>query len=215
MENQERVDADPEAEIPDVDVPVHDAVQFDDQLEDAPIENEPAVARPDNMIRRSRRIENQKRGVSFVSMEEYDDHPEEPVTYKGALSSEEAPQWKKAADEEYSSLIENETWTLVPLPPIQTPIRTKWVLTIKPGHNEVGTRYKARLVAKGYSQRKGIDYNETFAPVVKHTSLRLILAIASKEDLDMLQLDIKTAFLYGELEEEPYMEQPEGYVNKD
>jgi hypothetical protein len=148
-------------------------------------------------------------------MEEYDDHPEEPVTYKGALSSEEAPQWKKAADEEYSSLIENETWTLVPLPPIQTPIRTKWVLTIKPGHNEVGTRYKARLVAKGYSQRKGIDYNETFAPVVKHTSLRLILAIASKEDLDMLQLDIKTAFLYGELEEEPYMEQPEGYVNKD
>jgi hypothetical protein len=223
MENQERVDVDPEAEIPNdppaeipnVDVSVHDAVQFGDQLEDAPIEKEPAVARPDNMLRRSRRIENQKRGVSFVSMEQYNDHPEEPVTYKGALSSEEAPQWKKAADEEYSSLIENETWTLVPLPPIQTPIRTKWVLTIKPGHNEVGTRYKARLVAKGYSQRKGIDYNETFAPVVKHTSLRLILAIASKEDLDMLQLDIKTAFLYGELEEEPYMEQPEGYVNKD
>jgi hypothetical protein len=95
MENQERIDADPEAEIPNdppaeipnVDVPVHDAVQFDYQLEVAPIENEPAAARPDNMPRRSRTIENQKRGVSFISMEQYDDHPEEPVTYKGALSS--------------------------------------------------------------------------------------------------------------------------------
>jgi hypothetical protein len=118
-------------------------------------------------------------------------------------------------EEEYSSLIENETWTLVPLPPNQTPIKSKWVFTIKPGHNEVATWYKARLVAKSYSQRRGIDSNETFAPVVKHTSLWLILAIARQEDLDMFQLDIKTAFLYGDLEEELYMEQPEGYVNKD
>jgi hypothetical protein len=94
-------------------------------------------------------------------------------------------------DEEYSSLIENETWTLVPLPSNQVPIKCKWVFKIKPGHKEVATRYKTRLVAKGYSQRKGIDYKETFAPVVKHVSLRLILAIASKEDLDMLQLDTK------------------------
>jgi hypothetical protein len=211
----------PPVEVPNINVPVCDAVQNDEQPEAVEIENEPAASEPRSTTkkmleptRHSRRIENQKRGVSLMSLEQYSDDPDEPTNYNDALSSQEGILWKKAVDEEYSSLIENGTWTLVPLPSNQVPIKCKWVFKIKPGHNYVAARYKARLVAKGYSQRKGIDYKETFAPVVKHTSLRLILAIASKEDLDMLQLDIKTAFLYGDLEEDLYMEQPEGYLDE-
>ena len=72
-------------------------------------------------------------------------------------------------------------------------------------------RFKARLVAKGYSQRKGIDYDEVFSPVVRHTSIRIILALVASYDLELEQLDVKTAFLHGDLEEVIFMEQPEGF----
>ncbi len=83
---------------------------------------------------------------------------------------------------------------------------------MKPGVKGSAPRYKARLVAKGYSQRPGIDYEETFAPVAKQTTLRVVLSFVAAQDLKMRQLDIKTAFLYGDLNEEIYLEQPEGYV---
>lgn len=137
----------------------------------------------------------------------------EPQSLCEALSSGEAENWKKAADEEYESLLENETWTLKPLPPGRTAIKCKWIFKIKSGQGTAEGRFKARLVAKGFTQRKEIDYKETFAPVAKHTSLRVLLAIASSRDLEMIQLDIKTAFLYGTVQEELYMEQPEGYIN--
>jgi hypothetical protein len=151
----------PPVEVPNINVTVCDAVQNDQQPEAVEIENEPAAAKPRSTTkkmleptRHSRRIENQKRGVSLMSLEQYSDVPDEPTNYNDALSSQEGILWKKAVDEEYSSLIENGTWTLVPLPSNQVPIKCKWVFKIKPGHNEVATRYKARLVAKGYSKRK-------------------------------------------------------------
>ncbi len=108
--------------------------------------------------------------------------------------------------------MKNETWELTPLPPGRKPIRMKWVFTVKPGHKDVPARYKARLVAQGYTQSQGIDYQDTYAPVVKQCSLRTVLSLVAALDLEITQLDIKTAFLYGELEEELYLEQPEGFV---
>lgn len=137
--------------------------------------------------------------------------PTEPQTYQEALSSTEGHLWKAAIEEEFESLIKNGTWELTALPPDRTAIKNRWLFKIKPGYNGVPQRYKARLVAKGFTQRQGIDYHDTFAPVVKHATLRIVLAIVAALDLEIIQLDVKTAFLYGDLEESIYMEQPEGY----
>lgn len=107
---------------------------------------------------------------------------------------------------------EQNYWTLCEVPPGRKAIEGKWIFKFKPGHKQVAPRFKARFVVKGYSQIFGLDYLDTFAPVVKHYSLRAVLAIAAAKDLEMIQLDIKTAFLYGELQEEIYMQQPEGFV---
>lgn len=135
----------------------------------------------------------------------------EPDTMEEALKSDYAPYWKQATDEEYKSLLANNTWTLETPPPGTKPIPVKWIFKVKKdatGHFE---RFKARLVVKGFKQREGIDYNEVFAPVSKYTTVRTLLAKAAAEDLEVKQLDIKTAFLHGDLEEEIYMEQPPGY----
>ena len=93
-------------------------------------------------------------------------------------------------------------------------IDCKWVYTIKANPNGNINRLKARLVAKGYNQIKGINYFETFAPVARYESIRLLLAIAAREDFEIMQFDVKTAFLYGQLNEEVYMIQPPGFVDK-
>ena len=135
----------------------------------------------------------------------------EPRTMKEALSSDQANKWKAAADEEIQSLMENETWDLVKLPPGRKPVGCKWVFKVK--HKESGEveRFKCRLVAKGYSQSYGIDYEETFSPVVRFNSIRTLLAWAVQHGMIIHQMDVVTAFLNGKLEEEIYMEQPEGY----
>ena len=103
---------------------------------------------------------------------------------------------------------------MVDLPPIRKTIGNKWVLNIK--HKVDGTidRYKARLVAKGYTQQEGIDYEKTFSPVVRFASICLILAIVARMDLELHQMDIKTAFLNGNLDKEIYMDQPLGFELK-
>ena len=134
------------------------------------------------------------------------------LTYRQALSSSDAHLWDAAIKDEYSSLIKNETWELTLLPPGRTAIKCKWVFDIKPGYEGVDERYKARLVALGCSQLPGLDFDQTFAPVVKLSTFRLCLAIAAAENLEILQIDVKTAFLYGRLKEVIYMRQPEGFV---
>jgi hypothetical protein len=139
---------------------------------------------------------------------------DEPTTYQEATNSSDRERWQKALDEEYDSLIQNQTWELAELPPNRKAISSKWVFKIK--HNSDGTveRYKARLVARGFMQKEGIDYQETYAPVVRYGSLRLLLAIANTLNLEVHQMDVKTAFLNGDLQEEIYMAQPEGYITK-
>jgi hypothetical protein len=134
----------------------------------------------------------------------------EPETYEEAIISPQSAEWKLAMEEEMTSLIKNETWSLVEPPPGRAPIKNRWVFKIKKnGQNNV--KFKARLVAKGFSQRPGIDYGETYSPVVKHDSLRTILSLAAARDLELLQLDVKTAFLNGDIDEELYMDQPTGF----
>ena len=136
----------------------------------------------------------------------------EPATYKEAMASKHAAEWRTAMDEEMASLHTNQTWELEDLPAGAKAIPVKWVFKVKKTPAGVVERYKARLVAKGYHQREGVDFDEAFAPVSKHTTLRALLAKAAAEDLEMDSLDIKTAFLNGELEEEVYTQQPEGYA---
>ena len=137
---------------------------------------------------------------------------DEPENYTTALTLPDSKLWMQAVQEEYDSLIHNNTWTVTTLPSNRTPIKSKWILKIKPGVNGAEPRYKARLVAKGYSQRFGKDFDQTFAPVAKQDTLRIVLSFVAAYDLKMCQLDIKTAFLYGELSEEIYLEQLEGFI---
>ncbi len=139
---------------------------------------------------------------------------EEPQNIEEALTCENSKEWECAVREEYDSILTNNTWTLVPLPAGRKPISCKWVFKIKQGTNGEVERYKARLVARGFTQTYGVDYNKTFALVTKFTSIHCILALAALEDMEIHQMDVKIAFLNGELEEEIYMEQPQGIVHQ-
>ena len=141
--------------------------------------------------------------------------PTEPRTYRQALKSPEADLWRKAMDEEYGSLMENGTWKLVPLPQGRKPIGGKWVYKLKRDEHGEISRYKARLVAQGYTQIPGVDFHETSAPVAAFTTLRALLKIAVERSYIVHQMDVKTAFLNGTLDEEIYMKQPLGYEGKD
>ena len=111
-----------------------------------------------------------------------------------------------------NSLYQNDTFELVNLPKGKKALKNKWVYRVKTEENTSHPRYKAILVVKGFSQKKGIDYSEIFSPVVKMSSIRVVLGMAATMDLEIEQLDVKTAFLHGDLEEEIYMEQPEGFM---
>lgn len=120
-------------------------------------------------------------------------------------------KWKDAVEDEMASLRKNNTWVLTKLPKNRTPVTCKWVFRVKRDVDGKPDRYKARLVARGFSQRRGFDYGETYSPVDKLDTLRTVLAIANQENMIVHQMDVKTAFLNGELTEEIFMVQPEGY----
>ena len=181
-------------------------------------DEEPASDQP--VLRRSSR--NRKEPSRYA--EEYLDVAEvqhtafhmtdvaEPATLKEALASENHREWKEATDAEYQSLIENDTWDLTELPAGRKAIGCKWVFKVKYAEEGQVERFKGRLVAKGFLQKHGIDYDETFSPVVRFSSIRTLLAFAISRGMHIHQMDVVTAFLNGELDEEIYMQQPEGYV---
>ena len=168
---------------------------------------------PETFLRRSTRVKRRPR--------RYDDHvtsvalianDDEPLCYKEAVEGSNSDKWKAAMKEEMMALGKNGTWDLVELPKGRKTVGCKWVFKLKRGVNDTEDRYKARLVAKGFSQKAGIDFHEIFSPVVKIVSIRIVLALVALFDLELQQLDVKTAFLHGDLDEEIYMEQPEGFV---
>lgn len=130
-----------------------------------------------------------------------------PASIQEALLS---PEWKNAVFEELEALQKNKTWEITELPKGKKTVGCKWVFTVK--HKSDGSieRYKARLVAKGFTQTYGIDYVETFAPVAKLNTVRVLLSLAANLDWKLHQLDVKNAFLNGELVEEVYMDGPPG-----
>ena len=137
--------------------------------------------------------------------------PDNFFTYNDAISGSAAKQWRSAMETEIEALNRLKTWTLVPRPSGRTIVKCRWVYAVKRTVAGSIERYRARLVAKGFSQKAGIDFDETFSPVVKYDSLRIILSIAAAQDLDLFQFDVSSAFLYGDLAEEIYLEQPEGF----
>lgn len=129
----------------------------------------------------------------------------EDIPVSEALKNE---KWRKAMTEEFKSLTKMKTWDLVKAPDYIKPLTCRWILRQK---ND--GRYKARLVARGFEQKEGIDYNDTFSPVVRYVSIRLILSFAASSNMKLMTFDVKTAFLYGDLQEEIFMYQPEGFQN--
>ena len=129
------------------------------------------------------------------------------------MNSEESDKWLAASQEEFDGLIEMGVWKLVDCPSDRKTVKCRWTYVLK-----ADSRYKARLVAKGYTQVQGIDYEETFSPVARYESIRYLLAHAALLDWEIEAMDVKLAYLHGVLEEEIYMEQPEGFIaqgNKD
>lgn len=136
---------------------------------------------------------------------------EEPWDYNEA---KELKEWRDACGEKITSITKNNTWNLVDLPIGTKPIGLKWVFEIKRNSDGSINKYKARLVAKGYVQRHGIDFDEVFAPVARIETVRFIIALAASNGWEIHHLDVKTAFLHGELKEEVYVNQPEEFLIK-
>lgn len=134
----------------------------------------------------------------------------EPVSYQEAAAD---PMWVTAMQNELKALHLNQTWDLVPLPTDKKAIGSRWVFKVKLKADGSLERCKARLVAKGYNQKHGIDYEETFSPVVKMSTVRLLLSLAASRHWKLHQLDVNNAFLHGTLKEEVYMTVPEGIPN--
>ena len=195
------------------------------------INNKRKVVEEQTEVRRTKRIRKEKNfGPDFISSqaiafltegtrEEVTNKipivlniEDDPKTYKEAVTSRDSAFWKEAINDEMDSILSNNTWVLVNLPQGSKPIGCKWVFRRKRNNDGSVQTFKARLVAKGFRQKEGIDFFDTYAPVARITSIRVLIALSSIYQLHIHQMDVKTAFLNGELNEEVYMEQPEGFV---
>lgn len=176
-------------------------------------EEDEVSEQPSHMILRDRNnLRMPQRFEDYVMLAALDtDDGEEPSSYQEAVQGHQKEQWLRAMDSEITSLKENKTWVLQELPPSRKAIPCKWVYKIKRNPDGTVDKFKARLVVKGCAQKEGADYNQVFSPVVRLTTIRSVLAVAARERLKLTQFDVSTAFLYGYLDEEIYIRQPEGF----
>ena len=138
----------------------------------------------------------------------------EPKQYRDAMASADAREWQQAMQEEMDSMKRLGVWKIVPRPKGTTTLKGRWVYKNKLGDNNQLIRRKARFVAKGFLQVHGRDFFETHSPVAKMKSIKLILSLVAHMDLELDQIDFDTAFLNADVEEEIYMEQPEGFHSR-
>ncbi|KAH9715705.1 hypothetical protein KPL71_021156 [Citrus sinensis] len=135
----------------------------------------------------------------------------DPLTYEEVMKSQDAAFWKEVINDEMDSIVGNKTWKLVDLPHGSNPIGCKWIFKKKKKVDGTIERFKARLVAKGFTQKEGLDYFDTYAHVARIATIRVLIALASIYQFEIHQMNVKTTFLNGELDEEIYMKQPEGF----
>ncbi|GJT95020.1 putative RNA-directed DNA polymerase [Tanacetum coccineum] len=196
----------------------------DDHIDTLPSENTSEIpVEPESLgpppelipVRRSERPKNAPNRLC-LNMEVEDDEVGdlgEPANYRAAMIDPDKVLWQGAMDEEMKSMKVNKVWIVVDRPPNAKVVRSKWLYKKKTDMDGKVHTYKARLVAKGCTQTYGIDYEETFSPVADIRAIRILIAIAAYYDYEIWQMDVKTAFLNGRLDEDIYMEQPEGYVD--
>ncbi|GAA0142096.1 transmembrane signal receptor [Lithospermum erythrorhizon] len=138
----------------------------------------------------------------------------EPICYQEVIEREDKLEWMNDMEDEINSLEKSNTYVLVDRISNRKVLKNRWVFKLKKEEGKASPRYKACLVVKGYEQKDDIDFEEIFSLVVKITSIRVVLGLVDLYDLEVEQLDVKTAFLHGDLEENVFMEQPEGFVVK-
>jgi hypothetical protein len=136
----------------------------------------------------------------------------DPTSFEEAMRSDNSSKWLEAMKDEIKSMSINKVWDLEPIPKGAKPVGCKWVYKTK--HDSQGNieRFKARLVAKSFTQREGIDYNETFSLVSCKDFFRIIMTLVAHYDLELHQMDVKTTFFIGDLDKNVYMAQPKGFV---
>jgi hypothetical protein len=135
----------------------------------------------------------------------------DPASYEKAMRSLHSSKWHEATVDEMGSMSTNQVWKLEEIPKVAKTVVYKWVYKIKCDSKGNIDRFKARHVAKGFTQREGIDYNETFSPVSSKDSFRITMALVAHYNLELHQMDVKTIFLNGDLYENVYMVQPKGF----
>lgn len=162
-----------------------------------------------DLPRRSQRVAERNKKIFNSKFVVYQSVISDPITLKEALENEENENWKKAIDEEMKAHEINKTWILCDVPKDRKAIKSKWLFITKLTAEGTIDRYKARLVVKGFIQKEGIDYDKTYAPVVRHSSIRLLIALAAKNDWNIDQMDVVTVFLHLKLDDEIYMELPD------
>lgn len=193
----------PHPETPEIGTPISSSSTQSQSSSTSSSSSEPQKFRSLQEIYDNTR-EIEEASLCFLSLEE-------PTSFEEASKNE---NWKKAMEEEIASIKKNSTWELTDLPTGHKPIGLKWVYRLKKNPEGKIVKHKARLVAKGYVQRQGIDFNEVFAPVARLETIRVLLAVAAQKDWEVHHMDVKTAFLNGELEEDVYVAQPIGYEDK-
>lgn len=195
--------------------------QVAEDTNDISDDEEPDHEKEEEIEARPRRSQRQTSVPKYL--DEYVLHAEEEGDYllmcinnepRSYMEARESTEWTSASSDEIASIEQNETWILVELPQGAKAIGVKWVFKLKRNADGSINKHKARLVAKGYVQRHGIDFDEVFAPVARIETVRLLINLAAANGWEIHHLDVKTAFLHGELKETVYVSQPEGFEIK-